>query len=388
LEEEKMMERISEEGVEALRSMAGPVGGQLREGGLESAGSGPSLAERLELSQANLARMLEAIFPGDTRRQEQAALAHKLAREALQVIEGGPGAASVPVEELSQGLEVVVHTDGSRPSYLVRDDKVIQATAPSTGPLAIAVAEAKEALPEVLQAIGRVNRGLLNQHTGTGWLIGPNVILTNRHVAELLTDEDENGVPRVRSGVTPTIDFGHEHVVGGKGIGSRWRRKITELLFLGQSPGTSAPLDVAVFRLGPGDRPAKPLPISKSKPGVGSIVAVSGYPGAPDPNDPRSKIISSLFADLWGVKRFAPGFVTGGKQGQLFHDASTLGGNSGSPVLTLDPVVGVAIHYGGLTDNSRNNAEALGQVIKLEGRKGLPFKTLGKAFGDLGTQIT
>ena len=383
-----MADYISEEGVAALRAMVGPAGRRVVEEGLHAAAPEPSLDDRLRKSRHYLPGVLEAIFPGDTNRQQLAARAHALATEALRVIDGGPGDAMAPVEVLAEGLEVVVHTDGSRPSYLVRDDRVIQATAAPAAEFLAPLAAAANALPEVLQAIGRVNRGLLSQHTGTGWLIAPDVILTNRHVAEFLIDEDENGIPRVRDGAVPRIDFGHEHVADGSGQASRWRRKLTELLFLGQPKGDPNALDAALFRLGPGDGPAKPVPIARSKPGLGTMIAASGYPGAPDPSDPRAKIISALFTGLWGVKRLAPGFVTGGITGQVFHDASTLGGNSGSPVLTLAPIRGVALHFGGLLDNSRNTAQALGQVLKVPGRAGLPFTSLDAAFAALGADIT
>lgn len=379
-----MTDYISEDDVAALRAMGGPAGGRALEEGLEAAEPEQSLAERLVISREYLPGVLEAIFPGDKDRQAQAARAHALAQEALRVMEGGPGNAMAPVEELAQGLEVVVHTDGSRPSYLVRDDKVIQATAAPAAQFDVPIAEANDALTALLPAIGRVNRGAFAQHTGTGWLIAPDVILTNRHVAEFLIEEDENGEPRVRDSAAPKIDFGHEHMAGGKGQASRWRRKLNELLFLGQPNGTPNALDAALFRLGPGNGPATPLPISKSKPGKETMIAISGYPGAPSASDPRAAIITALFSGLWGVKRFAPGFVTGGVPGQLFHDASTLGGNSGSAVLTLEPLVGVGLHFGGLVNNSRNNSHALGQVLKIQGRAGPKFATLGEALDQLG----
>ena len=70
-----------------------------------------------------------------------------------------------------------------------------------------------------------------------------------------------------------------------------------------------------------------------------------------------------LFANVYNVKRLQPGnflrYLTGNN---LFtHDCSTLGGNSGSPVLDLDSHRIIGLHFGG-SFQKFNNAVALWEL--------------------------
>jgi hypothetical protein len=57
--------------------------------------------------------------------------------------------------------------------------------------------------------------------------------------------------------------------------------------------------------------------------------------------------VSSIFGNRFGVKRAAPGEVIDpGGQG-FHHDCSTLGGNSGSPVVSLKTGQVVGVHRAG-----------------------------------------
>ena len=59
--------------------------------------------------------------------------------------------------------------------------------------------------------------------------------------------------------------------------------------------------------------------------------------------------MGDIFQDVYNVKRFAPGEVVspGLVHWYLTHDASTLGGNSGSAVLDLATQQVVGLHFGG-----------------------------------------
>ena len=55
------------------------------------------------------------------------------------------------------------------------------------------------------------------------------------------------------------------------------------------------------------------------------------------------------FKGLYDVKRFAPGFLMSVDDGQILsHDCTTLGGNSGSPVVSLDQDRVVGLHFAGV----------------------------------------
>ena len=56
-----------------------------------------------------------------------------------------------------------------------------------------------------------------------------------------------------------------------------------------------------------------------------------------------------IFSDIYDVKRLQPGVITSWADGAdiFIHDCSTLGGNSGSPVLDLETHQVVGLHFGG-----------------------------------------
>jgi endonuclease G len=58
--------------------------------------------------------------------------------------------------------------------------------------------------------------------------------------------------------------------------------------------------------------------------------------------------MSNYFRNLYDVKRFSPGFlIEDGGMTILRHDCTTLGGNSGSPVISLDSGKAIGLHYAG-----------------------------------------
>jgi Trypsin-like peptidase domain len=88
--------------------------------------------------------------------------------------------------------------------------------------------------------------------------------------------------------------------------------------------------------------------------GVGSWVAVIGYPAHDSRNDAADQ--QRLFDGIYNVKRLAPGRITAVVAEDLVHhDATTLGGNSGSVVLDLDSGKAFGLHYGGI-EGRRNEA--------------------------------
>jgi hypothetical protein len=87
------------------------------------------------------------------------------------------------------------------------------------------------------------------------------------------------------------------------------------------------------------------LKIDPSPVQPGIPVAVIGYPFKDGFRNPL--FTDTIFNDIYGVKRAAPGEITGIGTDRLFHDCSTLGGNSGSPVLSMESGGVIGIHYSG-----------------------------------------
>jgi trypsin-like peptidase len=69
-----------------------------------------------------------------------------------------------------------------------------------------------------------------------------------------------------------------------------------------------------------------------------------GYPIYSDGNPPW---VDALFENVYGVKRASPGELLGVEGERLFHDCTTLSGNSGSPLFELRTGLVVGIHASG-----------------------------------------
>lgn len=189
------------------------------------------------------------------------------------------------------------------------------------------------AVTPFLPGIGRVDRtadaGFDADEVGTGFLVSPTRLVTNRHVVDLLT----MGTGKLAPGQA-VVRFGQELGVAPD------PRPVPVLNVAAIHPD----LDLAVLELEAGpDR--RPLVVRSQPADVGTPVAAVGYPA----EDGRSPLfVTPLFGGTFGVKRAAPGEVTGVKAATMFHDCSTLGGNSGSPILAMDTAELLAVHSDGL----------------------------------------
>ena len=354
-----------------------------------------AIAERWARSRDFLLRFIRTELGDDS---DLVALAERTladGREGLALIGGHTDRTEADPPRLSAGLEVIVETDGSRPAYLVRDDAIVPDSSPPgywTDLLRDVIRE--DAIIAVLRAVGRIDitgDPLGRPYAGTGWLIGPDLVATNRHVAQIFVDFGAPGGPRVHAARKPRIDFGREF--GGRD--SVDPRSLTELVFCGARPippaGVDhAALDLAVFRIGPSalpDRRPAQLAVGRGSalvaPGV--QVFVAGYPAAPRDTalgsaSETDRVLRLLFGKLWGFKRLAPGEITAPAPGRrtIVHDATTLGGNSGSLVMGVDTAPAVTgIHYGGNWGSNRANwAHPLAAVLDEPGLPGLRHATL------------
>ena len=87
------------------------------------------------------------------------------------------------------------------------------------------------------------------------------------------------------------------------------------------------------------------VPVVGGEPDPGAEIAAIGYPW----KDPSSPLFAdAVFGGKYGVKRAALGEVMSRDGDRFFHDCSTLGGNSGSPIFSIDSAEVVGLHFGGL----------------------------------------
>lgn len=231
----------------------------------------------------------------------------------------------------------------SRPVLFVRDGIVETAPLPE---IENKIKDVRKALVKPISAVGRIE---LSDHDtyewcGTGWRVEEDLIVTNRHVA-LLFAERQGPIFKYRLNqmgkqVRARVDFREEY----KGIGSE-EFGIAEILWIADDTDTAP--DMAVLRIKKDAGLPPPLSLAIKNAGVGQQIAIVGYPAKDSRND--STVMADIFQNIYDVKRFAPGEVVtpGVDTWYLTHDASTLGGNSGSCVIDLATQEVVGLHFGG-----------------------------------------
>jgi hypothetical protein len=103
------------------------------------------------------------------------------------------------------------------------------------------------------------------------------------------------------------------------------------------------------------------------------FVVTVGYP-ARDSRVPDQELVKRIFGDVYEKKRLAPGQITDVGVDELQHDCSTLGGNSGSPVINLTSGEAVGLHFSGLflESNFAVPATTVGQLLEKVQRAELP----------------
>jgi hypothetical protein len=219
------------------------------------------------------------------------------------------------------------------------------------------LSSAADYLTATIPSVGRVE---LTNHrfdwVGTGWMVAQEVAVTNRHVAEVFAAQTGDDFTfRKADGdrwVKASLDLHREYQCGDASV-----LKIREVLWMEPDGGP----DVALVRVDAEDDQgnAAPYPIplmtkAEIDASVGDWIGVIGYPAQSAYNDLHDQ--QRIFDGVYGVKRLAPGTVMAvSPDGELTHDATTLGGNSGSVVLNLASGKAVGLHFGGI-EGDRNSA--------------------------------
>jgi len=295
---------------------------------------------------------------GDSLRDELRSLLTTGAQVLARLEHQGEDAALTGPEQAA--LEAVVAFFG-RPALAIRNGSF------GTPPVGWeALEEHREAIERTIDATGRVElagSGML----GTGFLVTEDLVMTNRHVAQQFCRQAADRWV-LRLGVVPRVDWLGEH------------QRDAQATFPIQGVAAIHPVhDLALLRLGSPKgtalRPA-PLRLAAHAPEEKDSRALYcvGYPMKDHTRTPP-EVLLRIFEEALGVKRLQPGELLSmdAARQQLTHDCSTLGGNSGSPIVDLETHAVLGLHFGGT--RQENHAIALWQLAEdpLLSRAGLRF---------------
>lgn len=317
-----------------------------------------AINDRLKLVRRSLA--------GTDQAQQLKPLHDKLLRDSRRVVKRlSAGEPVADDTDARVGLEALVQLDG-RPALRMGEDGV-DPDDPGLGEWAGSVLLQESQLGRTQVSIGRIDTAR-GAHAGTGFVVGDGLVMTNRHVVETLAFPAPRRVRPstwILSG-QPTINF------SPSGADPARRFRITEVVFSGPNPTDPVDfgnLDLALLRIektnANGAAPP-PLRFSGKPAAKGSTLFVIGYPAMPTtlPTDEAGKRrmdvvrrLSEIYAMTFGVRYLSPGLVMqtpselrpDDANPRVFtHDATSLGGNSGSCVLSFDDQLDVAgLHFAG-----------------------------------------
>jgi S1-C subfamily serine protease len=243
-------------------------------------------------------------------------------------------------DEEQRALEAIVMPVG-RPVVFVRNDKYDPLPPPWIHLNDPAV---RQRLEPLLPSVGRIdlsNNSVL-PFAGTGFVVGPDLVMTNRHVARLFVD----GIGTRRLTFRPgevKVDFNREmDVPEDDRLEANQVRQVVMV---------HPYWDMALLRVD--GLPSRALTLSVTPPeelADREIVTV-GHPT----RDPRSDLAvqDRVFGRVYDVKRIMPGKVQGRREIHSFgnsvdaltYDSSTLGGNSGAAVIDVQTGQVIGLHF-------------------------------------------
>lgn len=364
---------------QTMRLVTEPSGGP-RRGGLESTAlPQPLVGERIARLEAGIAHQSQG--PGSRRPEPEL---------VEQIVQGAASALAKVTDPDAQfsfreraGLEAVILTDGTRPSLPIKGGFVDPAD-PRIGDWDQPFRQFGDAIRRVVAAVGRINVPTSKGFAGTCFAVGPDLVMTNRHVLEAIARQVGADEWRLTYPDATTVDF-----VGEVNAQSSTAMKVHSVAFAGADPINDkidfTHLDLAVLRVDPGGGLPAALTLESAPDAVedGRDLYLVGFPARPNVfqgagTPPRgyetSAVLESVFAWMFGVKTLAPGRVAtspGGldrdpRKWVFSHDASTVAGNSGSAVvdLSIDGARVIGLHFGGRS-RDENWSHAVARVQEL-----------------------
>ena len=254
------------------------------------------------------------------------------------------------IDRTAIALETIVRE--GRPALPIQENRVNLEGAFQDVAAKTIVERLKGAIPIIeplVPLVGRIdvdNYPTSMPYLGTGWLVARGLVVTNRHVAELMARAD-NGKFRFRPGrfgedLRVSIDYRHELRSNAKAV-----RRVRRVLWIEADTGPDIAF-IEVEESGDGSQPFF-IPLSAQNAQPGKEVVVVGYPArAPAHIVGDQAWMDRIYGGEYDIKRIAPGLMGADNRGWATHDCTTLGGNSGSAVVDMESGRAVALHFAGL----------------------------------------
>jgi endonuclease G, mitochondrial len=302
-----------------------------------------SLKESLESTptneDGNTAESLENLKFGGS----SDATDNRFAIETLDVLINNPSDGILDSEQL-YGLEAIVHKR-FRPAVFVHRNSFRSMPNPWTH---LGDGENRKAIEAAIPSVGRIE---VPDHPslpycGTGFIVGENLVMTNRHVAEIFCRGIGRQHLKLLPGQQVQVDFLEE-----QGSFDELVMQVEQVVMIHPH------WDMAILRVDKTPEGVLPLTLSSTRPEglLNDDVVVIGYPAM----DPRNDINlqNQIFGGVFDVKRLQPGKLLvhenfncyyGRQVRAITHDCSTLGGNSGSVLLHLPSRQVVGLHFAGV----------------------------------------
>jgi hypothetical protein len=328
----------------------------LQSGSLIESVGGSERLDREDLSRV-IGEQLEKTAVDPVAAASLAALAQAAADKTVQLAEralnqladgGAPGNLS---DEQVSALEAIVLVSGRPAMRFVKDRVQMPPDLGDNSPWRVLVATVASSINTAAESVARIELaapGSAPTVVGTGWRSGTDLIVTNRHVARDLVWDPAASVDAwvLDPARSSTIQFGEK---------SDTPFAVAGIAYV----APEAAIDFAVLRIEPAGRPLPaPLAIQWDELAIGRMVLkntdmvfqgkklyVIGHPWRAF----STSAVATVFGEADGSKRWSPGYAQSLDLAipAADHDCSTLGGSSGSCVLSADSHDVVALHLGG-----------------------------------------
>jgi len=259
--------------------------------------------------------------------------------ESLEVMIDDPTGAALTSAEQDR-LEAIIHETG-RPAYIIDNGSFV----PNGEWASLGQGDVRRNIESAIPSVGRIEvPNDFRPYAGTGFVVGENLLMTNRHVARIFAVGTGTKMLKFDAGQIAGIDFMRE--LPGPNKPDPVFLEIKEVVMIHPY------WDMALLRTKQNLSDShKPLQLSVAPPEdlSGRQVVVIGYPA----KDRRSnlKVQEEIFGGRYQIKRLLPGLHDGpiayAGQNVMGHDTSTLGGASGSAVLDVKSGEVVGLHYAG-----------------------------------------